>query len=90
MFSFDLFTTTSYGYTISHQISSTNSDLSIPPNSPVTGLETITDGQFTVDSSTLKSYTFFIYGEIDNLSPTVYAFSNQATINIICGSETII
>lgn len=62
VFDFYLFTTTSYGYTISHQITSTNSESVIPPNSPVTGLGAIFGAQFSVDTSSLTSYNFFIYG----------------------------
>ena len=88
-YTFDPFTITAYGYTISHLVSSTDSTAAIPPNSPVTGLGLISTDRFSVDTSELTTYNFYIYGQIDGMIPITYAFSKLATINIVCGSESI-
>lgn len=71
-------------------ISGSNSNAEIPPISQgVSGLGAITDETFAVDTSVVGTiYSFYIFSRL-KFTESVYTFSNQVTISIECGSETI-
>jgi hypothetical protein len=63
---------------------------SLPTSSSVAELGTvmIPDYKFAVDTTAERQIDFYIFSRLLDY-PQYYAFTNMATISVICGSETI-